>query len=105
MDEVLALAFTWNEQFVPAFKWRVAHFRRLSICPTALPEALEELLHPATPATALASATTIITVIKGLMQDLYHLVLPATVPLSAFAQAMHHSIEDPEVKEQTLLEW
>lgn len=105
IDEVLALAFTWNEQFVPAFKWRVTHFRRLPICPTAVSEELDTLLHCPAPAAALPLATAVVTTIKQLMQDLYHLDLPVTASLAAFAQAMHSSIADPEVKQLTCLEW
>ena len=94
LDEVLELAFCWNEQFVPQFKWRVAQFRRLPICPAKVREGMESLWEPSNPEAYLEIARSILSSIKVLMKDLYHLTSDLKDPLSAFAHAMHDAIEE-----------
>jgi hypothetical protein len=105
VDEVLELAFCWNEQFVPPFKWRIAQFRRLPICPTGVRQGIERLGHPSNVETSIETAESILRSIKVLMKDLYHLQPDLRESLSTFAHAMHNTIEDAEVKRQTPLEW
>jgi Domain of unknown function (DUF4037) len=105
VDEVLELAFCWNERFVPPFKWRAAQFRRLPICPAPLREGIDRLSETPGVAESLETARTVVTSIKRLMKDLYHLSPTVEEDLSMFAHAMHASIEDAEVRQQTPLEW
>jgi hypothetical protein len=157
VEEVLELAFCWNESFVPFFKWRAAHFKRLPICPEPVRTGIERLserpgmsttgvvssadpvipsggasLCPGveeslgrrerslerpprddTPAVKLLCnnlgmdakikiAKTIVTSIKWLVKDLYHLDTDLEAPLFVFSHVMHETIEDPEIKEQII---
>ncbi|MCC7409072.1 MAG: DUF4037 domain-containing protein [Phycisphaeraceae bacterium] len=104
-DEVLELAFCWNESFVPQFKWRVSHFDRLPICPVAVREGIRDLHELTDHTQAVAKARSIIQSIKELMADLYHLSIRPDEPLSTFARAMHQSITDGQVKIATGLDW
>jgi hypothetical protein len=54
---------------------------------------------------SLETAQTVVTSIKRLMKDLYHLSPTVEEDLSMFAHTMHASIEDAEVRQQTPLEW
>jgi hypothetical protein len=105
IEEILELAFCWNEQFVPHLKWRVAHFCRLPICPEAVREGIEGLWDTSDLEASIGIAETIITSVKLLMKDLYHLGPDLEEPLSAFAHALHDTIEDPVVRKQTSLDW
>jgi hypothetical protein len=103
-EEVLELAFCWNERFVPQAKWRVAHLRRLPICPTAVRDGLEALtVAPAEE--QMKAAADIVHSVKLLMKDLYHVPTGLGQPLCFFAHAAHAQIEDEVVKQQTELEW
>ncbi len=72
-EEVLELAFCWNEQFVPHLKWRVAHFYRLPICPVAIQQGLAQFWGKISMEAHMQTALTIELSIKYLMKDLYHL--------------------------------
>lgn len=108
VDEVLELVFCWNERFVPPPKWRIAHFRRLPLCPVAVREGLEALCRPwppEAPVGALESAQMVVAAINALMRDLYHLTTDSAGPLSAFAHEVHQGITDDAVRDATRLEW
>ena len=108
VDEVLDLAFGWNERFVPPPKWRAAHFRRLPLSPVAVQEGLEALCRPGppgAPARALETAQTVVGAIKALTRDLYHLTADPADPLSAFAREVHRSIADDAVRAAASLDW
>jgi Domain of unknown function (DUF4037) len=105
VEEALELAFTWNEQFVPTFKWRAAHFRRLPICPAPIRTGLEGIAESTDAEACLHHANAVTASIKRLMKDLYHLPTEIGAPLAAFAQAMHRTIDDEEVRRQTPLDW
>ncbi|MDE0012837.1 MAG: DUF4037 domain-containing protein [Candidatus Poribacteria bacterium] len=105
MNEVLKLAFCWNEQFIPHFKWRVAQFHRLPICPSAIRQGINSLSAAPKEAQSLEIATFIVNSIKMLMKELYHLTPSLKEPLSVFAHAMHNTIEDAHVKNSTSLDW
>jgi hypothetical protein len=105
VDEVLELAFCWNERFVPPFKWRAAQFRRLPICPSAVREETDRLSETSSVEDSVQAARSIVSSIKRLMKDLYHLSPGVDEDLSVFAHAMRASIEDAEVRSETLLEW
>lgn len=105
VEEVLELAFGWNEQFVPQAKWRMAQSRCLPICPVAIREGVESLAVCASPDECLRLGRAIATSLRLLMKDLYHLPGEAEQPLSAFAHAMRDSVEDPEVRAFADLEW
>jgi hypothetical protein len=105
IDEVIELAFCWNEQFVPPFKWRAAQFRRLPICPTAVRDGIDALAESDDRRQGLKAAGEIVTSIKRLMRDLYHLSPGLKEDLSTFAHAMRDQIEDAEVRRQTPLDW
>lgn len=104
-DEVLELAFCWNERFVPQPKWRVAHFRSLPIRPLGVTAGLDALWDAPEPDAQLAAAETVMAEIKLLMRDLYHVALSNRRPMSAYAQAIHKTIGDPEVRRGTPLDW
>jgi len=105
VNEVIELAFCWNEQFIPQFKWRVAQFHRLPICPTTVREGVESLWNTSNFAKCMDTAVSIVNSIKMLMKDLYHLTPDLNMPLSSFAHAMRNTIEYAEVKRQTPLDW
>jgi len=105
INEVLELAFSWNEQFIPFFKWRVTHFRCLPICPATIREGVEQLSKTITPEASIDIAITISQSIKMLMKDLYHLDTELNKPLSLFSHSMRDSIEDEKVKEYASLDW
>lgn len=105
MNEVLELAFCWNEQFVPQFKWRVAQFRRLPICPSAIRQGITSLSAAPNEERSLEIAASIVNAIKMLMKDLYHLTPGLKDPLSMFAHAMRNIIEDEHVKNSAPLDW
>ena len=101
VEEVLELAFCWNKSFVPFFKWRAAHFYRLPICPKPVRTGIERLAERAEAEATLEIAKTIVTSVKLLVRDLYHLDTSPEAPLFVFSHAMRDTIEDPEIKEQT----
>jgi len=105
VEEVLELAFGWNEQFVPQPKWRMAQFRRLPICTTAVRDGIESVATCTSQEECLRVGLSITKSVKLLMQDLYHLPSQFDQPLSALAHAMRDSVEDPEVKAVADLEW
>jgi hypothetical protein len=105
IEEVLELAFCWNERFVPPFKWRAARFRRLPICPHSVRDGIQSFADTASDAERLEIAQSVVKSIKVLMKDLYHLPPGLKAELSDFAHAMHGIIEDEEVRRQTPLEW
>ncbi len=105
VEEVLELAFCWNEQFVPQPKWRVAWFHRLPIRPDAVCRGIEMLAASTEAEQSLRQAHAIVESIKLLMGDLYHLSAEIERPLSAFAHVMRDCVEDPEVKASVDLDW
>lgn len=105
VNEVMDLAFYWNEQYVPFQKWRLEHFLRLPICPVPVTSGIEALSNLLDAEQCLAITAAMIDAIKLLMQDLYHLPLSRSLPLSTFAHAIHEQIEDVEIKQATGLEW
>ena len=105
VGKLLELAFTWNEQFVPLAKWRLAYFRRLPICPRQVSEAIEPLCSGGPSEARLETAARVIASVKPLMKDLYHLPAPVAEPLCSFAHAMRATISDPEVKSAASLDW
>ena len=100
VEEVLELAFCWNESFVPFFKWRAAHFYRLPICPAPVRKGIERLSESAGMEAEIEIASTIVTSIKRLVKDLYHLDTGLEAPLFVFSHAMRETIEDPEIRDQ-----
>ena len=105
INEVLELAFCWNEQFIPHFKWRVAQFQRLPICPSAIRQGIIFLSAAPNEERSLEIAASIVNAIKMLMKDLYHLTPGLKDSLSMFAHAMRNAIEDVHVKNSTPLDW
>ncbi len=104
-EEVLELAFGWNERFVPQAKWRVAHFRRLPMCPAAVHDGLEVLTADGTTAQQMKAAASVVHSVKLLMKDLYHVPTALGRALCFFAHAVHGQIEDGVVRAGTELEW
>jgi hypothetical protein len=105
VEEVLELAFCWNERFVPQLKWRPAHFRRLPICPTDVRKGVESLCESASDEEHLDTASSVVRSIKMLLKDLYHVSADLADPLPAFAHAMRDSIADAEVMSAAALDW
>ena len=101
IEEVLELAFCWNESFVPFFKWRAAHFYRLPICPEPVRRGIERLSDAPGMESKFEIANTIVTSIKLLVKDLYHLETNLEAPLFVFSHAMRDTIEDTEIRNQT----
>lgn len=105
VDEVLELAFCWNERYVPAFKWRAAHFRRLPTVPVTVREGLETIHAAADAPEQLAAAGRVVQSIKRLIGDLYHLASPPDEPLSSLAHAVRAMIADEAVRNHASLDW
>lgn len=98
-------AIVWvSERYVPAFKWRAAHFRRLQLGPAAVREGLEMIHKLPDDASRLAAAAPIMQSVKLLMKDLYHVPPAMDEPLSRFAHAIRNEIEDDEVRRHASLD-
>ena len=104
-EEVIELAFCWNESFVPPLKWRFAHFRRLPICPAAVRRGLDSLWLTGDADERIDICRRLVDSVKLLMNDLYHVTSGPGDPLCAFAHEIHASVEDDEVKRHTRLDW
>ncbi|MCY3811736.1 MAG: DUF4037 domain-containing protein [Gammaproteobacteria bacterium] len=104
VDEVVEAAFCWNKSYVPAFKWRLAHFDLLPDCPVSVREGVATLaIHPLTDG-VLAVADTVVHGIKQLVSDRFQ-VSAGDQPLSTYAHAIHGGIVDRAIREATSLDW
>ena len=105
VDEVVEAAFCWNGSYVPAFKWRLAHFHRLPDCPAAVREGVASLaVHPPTE-DVLAVADTVVQGIKHFVSERFSVSAPPDEPLSAYAHAIHAGIGSRTIREATALDW
>jgi hypothetical protein len=105
VNEVLELAFTWNGRYVPAFKWRAAHFRRLPLLPPVVRHGVEALCAARDVQAQLTTAHEIIRAVKALLLDRYQPQVAPEAQLSAFAHAIRASIEDEAVRQHASLDW
>ena len=101
----MEVAFCWNERYVPAFKWRAAHFRRLPLVPAAVRQGLEAVHDLRDASEQLRTASQVVESIKRLLGELYHLTLPADEPLSRVAHAVRATIADAAVRRHASLDW
>ena len=105
VDEVVEAAFCWNHSYVPAFKWRLAHFDRLLDCPASVREGVATLaIHPLNHG-VLVVADTVVGGIKQLVSERFQVAAAGDDPLSTYAHAIHAGIVDREVREATSLDW
>ena len=105
IDEVMEAAFCWNKSYVPAFKWRVAHFDRLSDCPASVREGVASLaIHPLNE-DLLAVANTVVQDIKLLVSERFQVSRARDEPLSTYAHAVHGGIVNGVVRRATSLDW
>lgn len=105
VNEVIELAFCWNESYVPAFKWRAAHFRRLPDCPVAVREGIAELALVQPNAKALTAAADVVQAVKRVIRDRFQLSAAADEPLSAYAHEIRARIGDRAIRDATSLDW
>ena len=105
VDEVVEAAFCWNKSYVPAFKWRLAHFDRLPDCPEAVREGVSRLAVQPPTEDVLAVADTIVQGIKQVVRERLSVSAAPHEPLSAYAHAIHARIVDRAVREATALDW
>ena len=105
IDEVMEAAFCWNKSYVPAFKWRLAHFDRLPDCPASVREGVASLaIHPLTEE-LLAVANTVVQDIKQLVSERFQVSRARDEPLSTYAHAVHAGIVNGVVRRATSLDW
>jgi len=105
VDEVIQLAFIWHERYVPYYKWRIAHFRRLPYVPTPIRDGLATLLTNPDRAAHLPIATAVVEAIKSLLLDLYHPDVGPDARLAWFAHRVRASIQDDTVRQFASLDW
>ena len=104
VDEVMEAAFCWNESYVPAFKWRVAHFHRLPDCPAEIREGVLSLaVHPPTEG-VLEIADVVTNGVKQFVGNRFSLSAHDR-PLSVYAHEIHAGIVNPAVRQATSLDW
>ena len=105
VDEVMEAAFCWNKSYVPAFKWRVAHFRRLPDCPVGIRDGVSRLtVHPPTE-DVMQIATDVVDGIKKLVSNRLSLSMAQDEPLSIYARKVHAGIANPAVRQAASLDW
>ena len=105
VDEVVEAAFCWNRSYVPAFKWRLAHFDRLLDCPVSVREGVASLaIHPLTDG-MLAIAHSIVEGIKQAVSERFSVSAAPDMPLSTYAHEIHAGIVRHAVREATALDW
>ena len=105
VEEVVEAAFCWNRSYVPAFKWRLAHFDRLRDCPVAVREGVPSLaIHPPTEG-VLAVANTVLRGIKQLVSERFSVSADPDEALSTYAHQIHAGIGSSTIREATALDW
>ena len=105
VDEVVEAAFCWNRSYVPAFKWRLAHFDRLPDCPVVVREGVASLaIHPPTDG-VLAVANTVVHGMKQLVAERFSVSAAGDEPLSTYAHQIHAGIGSRTIREATALDW
>jgi uncharacterized protein DUF4037 len=105
VDEVMALGFTLSGMYVPYYKWRVAHFRRLAGVPDGLREGLDATVGEAIPERQLEIAREVVVLVKEWVLERFPLDVGEGATMSWFAQRMRASIEDEGVRRQASLDW
>ena len=105
VDEVMALGFTLSGKYVPYYKWRVAHFRRLSGVPEGLREGLDALVGEGVAERQVEVAREVVAVVKGWVLERFPVDVGEGATMSWFAQRMRAGIEDEEVRRRASLDW
>lgn len=105
VNEVIELAFCWNNSFVPAFKWRIAHFRRLPDCPVAVREGIAELASMQPNERALTAATEVVQAVKHVINGRFQISTTPSEPLSTYAREVHSQIANRTIREAASLDW
>ena len=105
VDEVVQLAFTLERRYVPYYKWRVAHLRRLAGVPEGVRDGLDAIVGEASAERQLELAREVVAGVKEWVLEAT--VVPGTKEdrLSALAHGMRGTIEDEEVRRQASLDW
>jgi hypothetical protein len=105
VDEVMSLAFTLEDRYVPYYKWRVAHFRRLHGVPERVRRGLDSLVAEHDSARRLALAWDILDALKARILERYPLPVGDGARLSWFAHQMRATIQDEAVCRFASLDW
>ena len=107
VDEVMALGFTLSGAYVPYYKWRVAHFRRLAGVPDGVRERLDAIVGEAAPVPErqIDLAREVMALVKGWVLERFPLDVGEGATMSWFAQRMRASIGDEEVRREASLDW
>ena len=105
VDEVMALGFTLSGAYVPYYKWRVAHFRRLAGVPDEIRGGLDTIVGEPSAEMQLQVAREVVALVKEWVLEWFPLDVGEGATMSWFAQRMRASIEDEEVRREASLDW
>lgn len=105
VDEVMELGFTLSDRFTPSFKWRSAHFQRLSVYSIHTREAVARLIEVKDEEEILSIAGSIESEIKSVLRSMLSIRCGRNAPLSMYAHAIKRKIRNKRVKEMTNLDW
>jgi hypothetical protein len=105
VDEAIALAFILEGRYVPYYKWRVAHFRRLLGVSDQLRYGLDALVAERDTTRQLSLAWEILDSLKSRVLDLFPLPVGDGAKLSWFAHHMRATIQDEAVRQFASLDW
>ena len=105
IDDVMELAFTLSNQFTPSFKWRAAHFNRLSILTEQTKQDLRTLAGETDVEGIISAAESVAIEIKELLRAQFDPKCDPGAPLSMYAQALRRSISTQAVRDLTVLDW
>ncbi|RKU11343.1 hypothetical protein C6502_08180 [Candidatus Poribacteria bacterium] len=94
-----------SDQFTPSFKWRSAHFQRLSVFSKETQTAMAKLVEVKDAAEILSIARFIESEIKGVLRSMFSVRCGQRTDLSMYAQAIKRKIRNKQVKDMTDLDW
>ena len=105
IDEIMELGFTLSDQFTPSFKWRSAHFQRISVFPKETKTAIARLVEVKDVEEILSIAGFIESEIKSVLRSMFSVRCGQRTDLSMYAHAIKRKIRHKQVKEITNLDW
>ena len=105
VDEVMELGFTLSDQFTPSFKWRSAHFQRVSVFSKETKIAIARLVEVKDAEEILSIARAIESEIKSVLRSMFSVRCAQRTDLSMYAHAIKRKIRHKQVKEMTNLDW
>ena len=105
VDEVMELGFTLSDQFTPAFKWRSAHFQRLSVFSKETRTAIARLAEVKDVEEILSIARSIESEIKSVLRSMFSVRCGKRTDLSMYAHAIKRKIRNKQVKDMKILDW